>query len=76
MMPRAVSFSWPFGSGCFPGLRSLRAATASLSLSGSMLKVPGSMSTNTGVAPSSETTSAVATKVNGVVKTASPGPTP
>ena len=36
----------------------------------------GSISTKTGVAPSSWITSAVAIKVKGVVKMASPGPTP
>ena len=39
-----------------------------------MLKVAGSMSTKTGVAPKRLITSAVAMKVKGVVKTASPGP--
>ena len=39
----------------------------------SMLQVSGSMSTNTGVAPSSTIISAVAAKVNGVVMTSSPG---
>ncbi len=38
-----------------------------------MLQVSGSMSTNTGVAPSSTMVSAVAAKVNGVVTTSSPG---
>ncbi len=41
-----------------------------------MLKVAASMSQNTGVAPSRLTTSAVAMKVKGVVKTACPGPMP
>jgi len=41
-----------------------------------MLYVLGSISTKTGVAPSRLITSAVATNVNGVVKIASPGPTP
>ena len=39
----------------------------------SMLQVSGSMSTNTGLAPSSTIISAVAAKVNGVVMTSSPG---
>lgn len=47
-----------------------------LSWLGSMLKDTGSMSANTGVAPSRATASAVAMKVKGEVKTASPGPTP
>ena len=38
-----------------------------------MLKLSSSTSTNTGVAPSQATTSAVATKVNAGTKTASPG---
>ena len=41
-----------------------------------MLQVSGSTSTNTGFAPSSTIISAVATKVNGVVITSSPGLTP
>ena len=41
-----------------------------------MLHVSGSISTNTGVAPSRTMTSAVATNVNGVVITSSPGPIP
>ena len=39
-----------------------------------MLKVRSSMSTKTGVAPSSAILSAVAMKLNGVVITSSPGP--
>ena len=42
----------------------------------SILKVRESMSTKTGVAPRREIASAVAMNVNGVVKTASDGPTP
>lgn len=49
---------------------------ARASASGSILKVHSSTSTKTGVAPSSATTSAVAKKVNGGTKTASPGPIP
>ena len=45
------------------------------SLTGSTLKVSGSISTKTGVAPSRLITSAVAINVNGVVKMRSPGPT-
>ena len=41
-----------------------------------MLKVSGSISTKTGVAPTSLMASAVAIKVKGDVKTASPGPMP
>ena len=40
----------------------------------SMLYVAGSMSTNTGVAPSLEIAAAVAKNVYGVVMTSSPGP--
>jgi hypothetical protein len=43
---------------------------------GAILQVTGSMSTNTGVAPSSTMASAVAMKVKGVVITSSPRPTP
>ncbi len=39
----------------------------------SILQVSGSISTNTGFAPSRTITSAVAAKVNGVVMTSSPG---
>ena len=42
----------------------------------STLQVSGSMSTNTGFAPSSTMVSAVAAKVKGVVMTSSPGPMP
>ena len=45
---------------------------SSISL-GSILQVARSMSTNTGVAPSSTMASAVAMKENGVVITSSPG---
>jgi hypothetical protein len=38
-----------------------------------MLQVSGSMSTNTGLPPSSTMVSAVAAKVKGVVMTSSPG---
>ncbi len=41
-----------------------------------MLNVFGSMSTYTGRAPRMAIVSAVATKVNGVVTTSSPGPMP
>ncbi len=41
-----------------------------------MLRVTGSMSTNTGRAPTSRTTLLVATQVSGVVITSWPGPTP
>ena len=43
---------------------------------GSMLNVTGSMSTNTGVAPTLLIDSGVAKNVNGVVMTSSPGPIP
>src|SRR5579864_6398829 len=43
---------------------------------GSILKVSGSMSTKTGLAPSRETVPAVAKKEYAVVITSSPGPTP
>ena len=48
----------------------IAAATAS----GEMLNVSGSMSTNTGVAPTLCTVPAVAKNVNGVVTTSSPRP--
>ena len=49
---------------------------AASSLSMLMLQVSGSTSTKTGRAPTRQMTSAVATKVKGVVMTSSPGPTP
>ena len=49
-------------------------ATAASRLAGSRLKVFGWTSTNTGVAPSRATTSAVAAKVKSGQNTASPGP--
>ena len=54
----------------------VRGVIAAASLRGSRLKSRGSMSTNTGRAPSRWITPAVAKKVNGVVITSSPGPTP
>ena len=53
-------------------VRDVRAAAAA---SGRMLNVSGSMSTNTGVAPTLWIVPAVAKNVNGVVITSSPGPT-
>jgi hypothetical protein len=50
--------------------------TACAARSRSMLRVRGSTSTNTGRAPTSSTTFAVATQDSGVVITSSPGPTP
>jgi hypothetical protein len=50
--------------------------TAAAIFAGSMLRVAGSTSANTGVAPTSRITLAVATQVSGVVMTSSPGPTP
>jgi hypothetical protein len=49
---------------------------AAATWSRSRLKVRGSMSTNTGLAPHISTVEAVATKVKGVVMTSSPGPRP
>jgi hypothetical protein len=43
---------------------------------GAIVKVSGSMSTNTGVAPAYTIAAAVATKVNGTVITSSPAPMP
>jgi hypothetical protein len=58
-------------TGISPRVRGvMRAAT----LAGSRLKLSGSMSANTGVAPTMEIASAEAKKVNGVVITSSPGP--
>jgi len=54
----------------------VRGVMAASSLSRSMLRVTGSMSANTGVAPVSMTTLAVATHEIGVVITSSPGPMP
>ena len=49
---------------------------AASTLSRSMLRVTGSMSANTGVAPTSRITFAVATQEIGVVMTSSPAPMP
>jgi hypothetical protein len=54
----------------------VRGVIAASSLSRSMLRVTGSMSANTGVAPTSRITLAVATQEIGVVMTSSPAPMP
>jgi hypothetical protein len=54
----------------------VRGVIASSIRPGAMLQVAGSMSTNTGTAPSSTMTSAVAMNENGVVMTSWPGRTP
>ena len=70
----SMSAVWPYSeTGMIALVRGVIAASIS---SGSMLQVSGSTSTNTGVAPSSTIISAVATNVNGVVMTSSPGPMP
>ena len=51
----------------------VRSVMAAAILEASILQVSGSMSTNTGLPPSSTMVSAVAAKVNGVVITSSPG---
>ncbi len=53
-----------------------RSVIAASTAAGSRLKVPGSMSANTGVAPVSATELPVAAKVNDGTMTSSPGPTP
>ena len=52
----------------------VRGVIAASSNAASMFAVSGSTSTNTGLAPTSAMTSAVATKVKGEVMTSSPGP--
>ena len=52
------------------------AVTAASALSRSILRVAGSASTNTGVAPMARITLAVATQLKGQVITSSPGWTP
>ncbi len=70
----SMSAGWPYSeTGMMARVRDVIAASIR---EASMLQVSGSMSTNTGVAPSSTMTSAVAMKENGVVITSSPGPTP
>jgi len=54
----------------------VRGVMAASSLSRSILRVTGSISANTGVAPTSMMTLAVATHDTGVVMTSSPGPMP
>ena len=51
----------------------VRGVIASSSRATSILKVRGSTSTNTGLAPASTMTLSVAAKVSGVVMTSSPG---
>jgi hypothetical protein len=53
----------------------VRGVTAAATAAGDTLNVAGSMSTNTGVAPTLWMVPAVAKKVNGVVTTSSPRPT-
>src|SRR5437763_9269959 len=70
----SMSAGWPYSdTGMMARVRDVIFASIS---SGAMLQVTGSMSTNTGVAPSRTMTSAVAMKVNGVVMTSSPGLSP
>ena len=54
----------------------VRSVHTSASDSMSTLKVPGSMSANRAVAPHSRIAFSVATNVNALVTTSSPGPTP
>jgi hypothetical protein len=66
----AMSATWPYR---LTGMMALVRGVTLASISpASMLQVSGSMSTNTGLAPSSTITSAVAAKVKGVVMTSSP----
>ena len=66
-----MSAHWPYRlTGMIARVRGVIAASI---CDASMLQVSGSMSTNTGFAPSSTIISAVAAKVNGVVITSSPG---
>src|SRR5690606_56578 len=70
----SMSPTWPYSD---TGMMALVRGVILASISDvSILQVSGSTSTNTGLAPSSTMTSAVATKVNDVVMTSSPGPMP
>ncbi|CPN10178.1 Uncharacterised protein [Bordetella pertussis] len=70
----SMSPHWPYSdTGMMALVRGVIFASISDTL---MLQVSGSTSTNTGLAPSSAMTSAVATKVNEVVMTSSPAFTP
>ena len=57
-------------------LTSLRGVTAAEIASASIVRRPGSMSANTGLAPAISTASAVYAAESGVVITSSPGPMP
>ena len=70
----SMSHTWPYRlTGMIARVRAVIAASI---FEASIRQVSGSMSTNTGRAPSSTIISAVAAKVNGVVTTSSPGPMP
>jgi hypothetical protein len=69
-----MSATWPYRlTGMIALVRVVMADSSNLA---SRLQLSGSMSTNTGRAPSSTITSTVAAKVKGVVITSSPAPTP
>ncbi len=59
---------------CIGRIARVRGVIAASISAGSILYVRGSMSTKTGVAPTMPMASVVATNVNGVVMTSSPGP--
>ena len=66
-----MSATWPYRlTGMMARVRSVMAASISRA---SILQLSGSMSTKTGLPPSSTIISAVAAKVKGVVMTSSPG---
>ena len=69
-----MSAHWP--KRCTGMTALVRGVTAAASAAGSRLKVAGSMSANTGLAPTRWAQPAVAKKLNGVVTTSSPWPTP
>src|SRR5919201_1854585 len=61
---------------CTGSSAAVRDVTAAAAAAGSMFSVTGSMSANTGRARSYSTALAEATKLNGLVTTSSPSPTP
>src|SRR6266571_2520096 len=68
---RSIAAIWPYR--CTGTMARVRGVMARPTAAGSMLKVSGSTSTNTGVPPALWIAPAVAKNVNGVVMTSSPG---
>ena len=69
-----MSAHWPYS--CTGRITFVLGVRASSSLFGSMVKVRGSTSTKTGLAPAKEMAEQVGTAVSATVATSSPGSTP